>query len=278
VTLGVTRDAVRLLALDLDGTLMGDDLQISPRVRRAIVAAQRRGVTVTLATGRMLEVAAQIARGLDISAPLICYQGALVQAPTAHAPLYLVAMERGLMHEVLALGTRRGWNIVLYTAHRAYVERRDYPAYFRDILAREQLAWVDDLDGVVERDEPVKFIAIAQPAEADALEAELGRHFDRRVEIVRSHAIVVEGHPVGVSKGDALARLAAHLGVAQRTVMAIGDHDNDATMIAWAGVGVAMGNASPSSLAAADWIAPTVAEDGVAVAIERFILDNGGDG
>jgi hypothetical protein len=267
---------IRLLALDLDGTLMGDDLQVSPRVRAALAAARQHRVIVTLATGRMFQVAAHFARDLEIGAPLICYQGALVQAPDAPAPLYLATMERKLMGEIVELQTRRGWSVVLYSAGQAFVARRAYPSLFHDILARESLTWVDSLGGVIEQHEPVKFIAIAEPAEADGIEAELEQRFNGRLEVVRSHAIVVEGYPLGVSKGDALARLAAHLGVTQVQVMAIGDQDNDASMIAWAGVGVAMGNASPSSRAVADWIAPTVGQDGVAVAIEHFILNNGG--
>lgn len=255
---------------------MGDDLQVAPRVRRAIAACRRRGVTVTLATGRMFEVAAPMALDLGIDAPLICYQGALIQAPAAAAPLYLATMDRSLMHEILRMQSLRGWHVVLYTTHHAFVQRRDYPGYFRDILSREELTQVDDLEQVVEEHKPVKFIAIAQPVEADTIEAELRSEFDGRLEVVRSHAIVVEGHPIGVSKGAALARLAAHLGVPRDQVMAVGDHDNDTSMLAWAGVGVAMGNASPSSRAVAAWVAPTVAEDGAAVALERFALDNGG--
>jgi hydroxymethylpyrimidine pyrophosphatase-like HAD family hydrolase len=76
-----------------------------------------------------------------------------------------------------------------------------------------------------------------------------------------------------VSKGNALRRLAAHLSVPQVQVMALGDHDNDASMLAWAGLGVAMGDGSPGVKAVADWIAPPLAEDGAAVAIERFVLD-----
>jgi hydroxymethylpyrimidine pyrophosphatase-like HAD family hydrolase len=78
---------------------------------------------------------------------------------------------------------------------------------------------------------------------------------------------------LGVSKGDALQRLADHLGVPQARVMAIGDQGNDVPMLTWAGVGVAMGNASPAAKAAADWVAPPFSEDGAAVAIERFILN-----
>ena len=80
---------------------------------------------------------------------------------------------------------------------------------------------------------------------------------------------------MGAPKGDALRRLAAHLGIPQTQVMAVGDQDNDASMVAWAGVGVAMGNGSPATKSAADRMALPVAEDGAAVAVERFVLDEG---
>jgi hypothetical protein len=98
------------------------------------------------------------------------------------------------------------------------------------------------------------------------------QRFESRMEIVRSHAKFVEGNPLGVSKGDALGRLADHLRIPQKQVMAIGDQGNDVSMIAWAGVGVAMGNGSRAAKAVADWIAPPFSENGAAVAIERFIL------
>jgi hypothetical protein len=97
------------------------------------------------------------------------------------------------------------------------------------------------------------------------------------MEVTRSHALIVEGNPLGVSKGNALQRLANHLDVPQTQVMAIGDQDNDIPMLAWAGVGVAMSNGSPASKAVADWIAPSLTEDGAAVAIERFVLNNSPD-
>ena len=103
------------------------------------------------------------------------------------------------------------------------------------------------------------------------------QRFEGQMEIVRSHANFVEGNPLGVSKGDALRRLARHVGVTQERVMAIGDQGNDVSMIRWAGVGVAMGNASPKAKAVAEWIAPPFSENGAAAAIERFILNPAAD-
>jgi len=256
----------------LDGTLMGDDQIISPRVRHAIAAAQDRGVVVTLATGRMFDVTLARALDLGITAPLICYQGGLIQAPDSDTPLYRATMSAALVREVLEWRAQRGWHVVLYADSDVFIAERRYPESFYRAMLGERLVWVDDLSSVLEQHEPIKFLAVAEPAEADLIEAEMRRRFEGRMEVVRSHAMFVEGNPLGVLKGDALRRLAEHLGVPQAQVMALGDQDNDASMIAWAGVGVAMGNGSRATRAAADWIAPSLADDGAAVAIERFVL------
>jgi len=263
---------IRLLALDLDGTLMDDDMVIrSQRVRRAVTAAQER-VVVTLATGRMFNFALPFAHGLGITAPLICYQGGLIQAPDADVPLYRATMEPALAREVLELRSRRGWHLVLYAGADVFLDERQHPETFYRDMVGERPVWVDDLRAVLDGHDPVKFIVFVEPHEADRVEAELRQTFGERMEVTRSHALIIEGNPRGVSKGDALRRLAAHLRIPQAEVMAIGDQDNDASMIAWAGLGVAMDNGSPAVKAVADWIAPPLAEDGAAVAIERFIL------
>ena len=141
-----------------------------------------------------------------------------------------------------------------------------------ELLVGERVIWADDLYAVLEQHEPVKFIIVAEEPEADLIEKEMRDRFEGRMEVMRSHVLFVEGNPLGVSKGDALRRLAAHLSIPQAQVMAVGDQGNDAPMIDWAGVGVAMGDGSAAAKAVADWIAPPLEEDGAAVAIERFVL------
>jgi hydroxymethylpyrimidine pyrophosphatase-like HAD family hydrolase len=82
----------------------------------------------------------------------------------------------------------------------------------------------------------------------------------------------VEGTPPNLNKGTGLAWLADYLHIPQAAVMAVGDNDNDVSMLTWAGVGVALDNASPAARAAADWIAPSVADDGAAAALETYVL------
>ncbi|RMF27251.1 MAG: HAD family phosphatase [Chloroflexi bacterium] len=262
---------IRLLACDLDGTLIGDDYTISPRVREALQAAQAQGVHVTLATGRSFPSTLPFAQTLQIRTPLICYQGGLIQHPLSGEVLYQATMDRAIAEEAIALAHERGWHLVLYVGEEIYLEGLRRPLDFYHNLLGTRLRLVEDLRTALTQD-PVKFLFVAEEPQADEIERVLRRRFDRRIVIVRSHRLFVEGNPPGVSKGAALAHLAALLKVPQEAVMAIGDQGNDVTMLRWAGVGVAMGNASPEARAAADWIAPPLEADGVAVAVERFVL------
>jgi Cof subfamily protein (haloacid dehalogenase superfamily) len=267
---------IRLAAFDLDGTLMNDDMIISARVRQAIAAAQQRGVVVTLATGRMLDFLRPIAQDLGITAPLICYQGGLIQAPDADVPLYRATLEPALVREVLEWQAQRDARIFLYAGEDVFLTERRHPDEYYHYMLGERLVWVDDLATVLDHHEPVKFIIMLESHEADQVRVELQQRFGKRMEVTRSHELIVEGNPPGVSKGEALRLLADCLQVPQTQVLAVGDQDNDVPMLIWAGMGVAMGNGSPAVKAVADWVAPSLAEDGAAVAIERFVLDTGG--
>jgi hydroxymethylpyrimidine pyrophosphatase-like HAD family hydrolase len=120
---------------------------------------------------------------------------------------------------------------------------------------------------------PLKFLYFEQEEAVPGLVQDLKVRFDGQLQVVRSWHQLVEATGPEVSKGDALARLAARLGVPQSATMAVGDQDNDESMIAWAGLGVAMGDASPAAKAAADVIAPPLAAGGAAWAIERYVLE-----
>ena len=164
------------------------------------------------------------------------------------------------------------WHAVLYTQGEAFATRRAHPPLFYDILSHERIVWIDSLAAVLGRRQAVKLIFIDDAPTADTVEHEMRARFEGRMAVVRSHRSVVEASPLGVSKGDGLRRLADHLAISRAQTMAIGDQDNDVSMVAWAGIGVAMGDGSPAARAAADWVAPPLAEDGAAVAIERFVL------
>jgi Cof subfamily protein (haloacid dehalogenase superfamily) len=265
----------RLLACDLDGTLMGDDTVIAIRVKRAVFAAQARGIHVTLATGRGFPETLPFAQALNITVPIICYQGGLVKDPATGELLFRATMPRDLVLDVIELAHRRDWHLVVYVDDAVYIDEYRQPRSFYADLLGLKIHLVDDLADVIVHGEtdPAKFLFVADKVESDRIFSEIDARYAQHMNVVRSHALFVEGNPLGVSKGSALRRLAGFLNVPQREVMAIGDQGNDVPMLEWAGFGVAMANASRTTIAAADWIAPPLSADGAAVAIERFLLD-----
>lgn len=263
---------IRLIALDIDGTLTGDDgYGISRRVRKAISRAQERGIEVTLATGRMFSSTLPYAETLGIDAPLICYQGGWIQAPGGEV-LYRIPLDEDLARSALAVGRERDWHTVLYADGQLFLRRMVHPRDFYERLLGLDPIVIPSLPRVLDAHTADKVLYVADPDQIPEMARALTQRFGETTEVVQSHVRFVELVPREVNKGRALAWLADHLHVVQAEVMAVGDQQNDVSMLRWAGIGVAMGNAVEAARAAADRIAPTVAEDGAAVALERWAL------
>jgi Cof subfamily protein (haloacid dehalogenase superfamily) len=267
----------RLLALDADGTILTADQQVRPAVRAAIRAAQERGVVVVLATGRAFRGAQAIARDVGLTAPVICYQGAVVQDPLSEEVLLSETYPRTLIYELLDWTEPRRLDVTVYVDGFMYLKELRHPPEFYDRWFGIPMRLVPDLRASLP-DDPTKFLLIAESETCDRVLPELRALFAGRLEVFRSHDLFVEGTAPGVSKGSALAYLAARYGIPREQVIAVGDAGNDLEMLRWAGLGVAMGNAAPEVQAMADWVAPPIMADGVAEVIRRFILSPSPDG
>jgi Cof subfamily protein (haloacid dehalogenase superfamily) len=262
---------IRLVACDLDGTLVGPDLAFSPRLRSVVHRAQAQGIIVTLATGRGYPSTRPFATALQIDAPVVCYQGAQVKELDG-GTLYESLLPRQHLVPAIDLCREGGWELSVYCKDEIYQTTQAYSHAFYDRWFGLPVHQVQDLLKALPSD-PVKFIITAPTAqEADRVERALRTLADGQFQVTRSHAQFVEGLAPGVSKGDAVSRLARHLGIAREEVMAIGDSENDRSMVAWAGLGVAIGNATAVLKAAAAVIAPPQAQDGAAWAIEQFVV------
>jgi hypothetical protein len=263
-----------LVALDLDGTTIGRDLAIPPAVRAAIGAARAQGVVVTFATGRMYNSTRAFAGQLGLDAPLICYQGALIRRPTDDATLAHFTMPADLAAvAVQSLLDAEVCTIAYVDEKLCAAERRPELEEYLSYHPNEADVRIDPaLAALVAHNPPTKILFVAEPA---TIEHELGRlaqQFDGRLAAMRSHTNFGELTAPGVSKGAALARLAAELGIAREQVVAIGDQENDLSMIEWAGLGLAMGNAVPAVRAAAAAVVPPVEQAGVAWALQQYVL------
>jgi Cof subfamily protein (haloacid dehalogenase superfamily) len=267
---------IRLAVFDLDNTLVGPSLTLSARVKAAVAQAQARGVAVSIATGRGPAVAARYAAELKLTAPLICFQGGLVYDYLEGRTLHETRLDPAVIPTIVQLAARHGWNLQFETPGMIYLPRvSQHPEELMALLRFADWKRVDDLSTDMP-ETPHKFIlAVDAPDQRDALTESLRARLAEAglsLAVVPSHPILVEGLPPGLSKATGLAWLAESLGIEREAVLAVGDNDNDVPMLEWAGVGVAMGDSSPAARAAADWIAPDVANDGAAVALEKYVL------
>lgn len=264
----------RLVALDLDGTTIGHDLVIRPAVRAAIAAVRARGVRVTFATGRQFAATVPFAAALGLTDPLICYQGALVRDPTDGATLLHTAMPPAEAGEAAEALLAAGVFAIAYVDERLCIaERRpelDYYLQFHPEGAEVVVA--PDLPALLRATPPTKILFVAEGATVERELGQAAHQFGQRLVVTRSHEHFGELTAPGISKGVALAHLAEHLGIAREEVVAIGDQENDLSMIGWAGLGLAMGNAVATVRATAAATLPTVHEDGVAWGLRRYVL------
>jgi len=270
---------IRLLAIDLDGTLVGGDLVIRPRVAAAVAAAQARGVLVVIATGRMYRSTLRFARALDLRAPLICYQGAYVREMPhgdhpAPAPLRHVMMAANVARAAIRWSQARGLDPHINVDDRLVMERGDGSAADYERRSGIDAEFVPDLVAAV-RGPVTKVLAVGLAGVPERVLAAARAEFAGRAEVTVSHPEYLEFTSPGVTKGQALRWLAGRLRIPLAATMAVGDHYNDLEMLAVAGHGVAMADAPAEVRAAARHVTASVADEGVATAIEALILGRG---
>lgn len=277
-----------LLCLDLDGTLLTSKKQVSRNTAEAIRQAQKRGVHVAISTGRIYENARHYALEAGFDASVIASDGAVIRLAGEDGFLSLQAMGKETIARLIEICRENGVYVnfntadglycrslfyyimlkhVLKTFTRAGAGRLDVRYYGSDSRYRRAL---DALGGKIVRAE----VILPDAKKVERLRGEL-RKFDG-IELVSSFGRNIEITRRGVSKGRAVEALARHLGLGREQVIAIGDGGNDLSMVEYAGLGVAMENASEALRQKADYVTASNNEEGVAKVIERYILSGEG--
>lgn len=266
--------SIELVAIDLDDTLLDSTWKIPESCLEAISQVQRKGVKVTLATGRMFRSAVPYARQLKVDIPLITYQGALVKNSLSEEVLYYEPLPRKLATEIMIFFKERGIFYQSYFNDCFCIERWSPEAQYYAELSGMKPWFHDDLIAVSrEQDTPKILASIFDERLMLSIEEELNRRYGEELYITRSKPVFLEVMKRSVDKGLALKMLARYFGIPREKVLAFGDSYNDLAMIKWAGIGVAMGNAPEAVKEAADYLAPSNEEDGVARVLHELILD-----
>jgi Cof subfamily protein (haloacid dehalogenase superfamily) len=269
---------IQLLVLDIDGTIAGESNEIRQPVKQAIQAAQAQGVKVAIATGRMYRSALRFHQDIGSTLPLLAYQGALIKDPATQTIHRHLTVSPSLASQLLDYfeqpELRSLLSVHFYINDQLYVrELTEETKLYAERSSIEPIA-VGDLRTTLAT-EPTKVLALSD--DSDLIEHLLGtlrqQYTPAELYLTKSVATFFEATNPWVNKGTAVRYLAEEiLGLQASNVMTIGDNFNDVEMLEYAGIGVAMGNAPTQVQAIAGWVAPSVEQDGVAAAIEQFIL------
>ena len=274
----------RLLAIDVDGTLVNTRDELTPATRDALTRATEAGIRVVLATGRRYSRTLHLVEPLGINVPLVTASGALVKDPGDHRTLFRAEFAPGVLVRIMEIMAARGYDPVL--CGDTFAEGFDF-YLARPEVARPELGEYMRLNS---RDGRVRGDMLAHPPDGvfaaftmgtreqmrelrDELHHELPGQLTQHV--LRSPkytGFLCEVAPAGVTKWSAVRRLAAAWGIGDEAICAVGDDVNDIPMIRAAGLGVAMGNALAEVKAAADRIAPTHDDNGL-VQVVQWLLE-----
>jgi len=271
------RREIRLIAMDLDGTLLDDGKRIPPENLVAIRRCAARGVKIVLASGRMTPSVEPVAAELGVETFIISYNGAVVCAPATEGRRRLLhsPLPSDIAGELIEFGLRRRYMFNFYHDDRVYGPAAPDLRPFAELYSARTGARYELLDdfSILKGIAPSKFLYVTSPEEREKLRDEMLEPFGKRCSIVRTDPEYLEFLAPGVDKGSALSALLTMLRLRKENAMAIGDGENDIPLLEAAGLPVAMANASPECLSRAEWVTGRDnSNGGVAEAIERFLF------
>jgi Cof subfamily protein (haloacid dehalogenase superfamily) len=263
----------KLLVVDIDGTILGDTANPTPPVLEALNQAQQAGVQLAIATGRMYRSALRFHKLLESPLPLISYQGALIKDPKDNRVYLHEPVPLEYAHEALSFLAPMDISLHVYLNDSLYVASLSPETVAYAKRSGVEPVVMSDLFQVLTA-EPTKILAVGKNVEVmDEIFGLLKKKYQpEELYLTRSTDFFVEvAHP-NASKGNAVKFLAEKvLEITADEVICIGDNFNDLEMIEYAGLGIAMEGGPSQVQDQADWVAPSVEEDGVAIAIHKFI-------
>ncbi|MGE2737803.1 HAD family hydrolase [Mycolicibacterium vaccae] len=264
-----------LIATDVDGTLIDDDERVTPRTRAAVSAAVDSGAHFVLATGRPPRWVGPIVDQLGFAPMAVCANGAVVYDPAADRIVSARTLSADALAELADVAMRLIPGVGLAVER---VGRSAHDAATPQFVSSPgyEHAWLNPDNTEVSLEDllsapAVKLLVRRSGATSAEMAEVLAGHVGSAGDITYStNNGLIEIVPFGISKATGIAEVATPLGISAADIVTFGDMPNDVPMLSWAGLGVAMGNAHPEAVAAADEVTVTNVEDGVARVLERF--------
>jgi len=264
-----------LIACDVDGTLFDDDEKVTPRTRDAVRSAVAAGAHFVLATGRPPRWIRPVVEGLGFAPMAVCANGAVIYDPATDQVLSARTLPVDVLAQLAEIAMRVIPGVGLAVERIGNRAHDTVTPQFISSPGYEH-AWLNPDNTEVSFQDllsapAIKLLIRKSGAASADIAAELAKHVGSEGDLTYStNNGLVEIVPRGISKATGVAEVAGPLGIADADVVAFGDMPNDVPMLRWAGLGVAMGNAHPDAVAAANEVTASNADDGVARVLERW--------
>lgn len=266
----------RLIASDLDDTLLDESSKISARNKEAIRRAVDSGVKFVIATGRMFKTSVNYLDdlGLTSDCPIINYHGALIKKSRSKEVILHKPIDNGIAISVAEEAERQGCHVSVFIEDELYIREESEYSRFYQSMAHIGLEEVGPLGSFLRNNgaSPTKMSIIRWDGTLDDIEAGLRGKYGKKLSILQSRPYFLEITDQKATKGQTLGWLAEMEGIKPEEIIAFGDGHNDLDMVGYAGLGVAVSNARPEVKAAANLVTGSNIEDGVAEVIERYVL------
>lgn len=271
-----TGRVIRLIFINLDGTLLSGPRHISDRTKHTIATVREAGVDIVLVSSRPPRAIRPFHQQLGLRTPVISCNGALLWNLQAGAGMAHVSLDPAVAREIVSLGRELGGAVSIESDDEWFPDTISEP--LRQRLDRHDMTppEMGRVDDIIASGEPIDKVFLdlrdmEESAAAFVVEM-LKRSVGDRTTIYESAPGFIDITSPDASKVTMAQQLSRQMQIPAEQTMAIADHESDAALLQWAGIGVAMGNASPTAKAAADVITSSNLRDGVAEALEQWVL------
>lgn len=262
---------IKLIALDLDNTLLEKNNAIHPHTLCLLRKCISQGIHIVIATGRIYLSAKKYAAEIGSECKILCYNGSLITESDGR-PLFSAELSTDIMKKIVSFCKEKDLYCQFYKDHKILVERVTKDTTIDPDLANTQAIEAESFDDYIFSPSP-KAMIVAPPERVPYYQAELDRYLAGNAYLAQSQPYLIEIMPKSVNKAKSLELLCNHLGITSNQVMACGDNTNDAEMIRFSGVGVAVANAVDSLKSSAFYVCANQRSLGVAEAIEKFCIN-----
>ena len=271
----ISLDQIKLLIFDIDGSLVDSSLKVAPRTLEVLQKYREINIPFTLATGKNWDAIEKLVRELTIDVPVILSNGTIIRTGQGDL-IERIILPMDVLQYAIDYSEKSGYDLMIYYDKDIYVKRETYNTQLMYKYGSTRAVEVGNWDAMREKFPLVhKFMVIERKRPLDLYKVEkiMWEDLGDSVEYCQSLPAMFEVMPKGVTKGSAIFRLCAHMGIESESVIAFGDGNNDKEMLAAAGLGVALANGSSIAKANADLVVPSVEHCGPAQFLQ-YILDN----